>query len=268
MTDTLKLLWDRKSVRSYSDREIDPREKRLILESAIQAPTAGNMTLYTILDITDQSIKDRLAETCDNQPFIAKAKMVLIFCADYRRWLTLFRKYVPSARTPSYGDLFLAQADALIAAQNTVVAAESLGIGSCYVGDITERFEIHRELLKLPQYVVPVGMLCFGYPTPQQEARPKPERFRVEDIVYENGYDTQRAAQMEEMISQRAGGMDAQQLEDWVKRFCARKWDSAFSVEMSRSCQAMVEDWCKEDALLAKKETEEGNQNVSGELQP
>ena len=93
INETLELLFNRKSVRAYESREIQEEEKQAILEAALQAPTAGNMTLYTILDITDQDKKDKLAVTCDNQPFIAKAPMVLIFCADYKRWYDVFCKY-------------------------------------------------------------------------------------------------------------------------------------------------------------------------------
>ena len=241
MNEIIQQLLARKSVRAFENRDIAPAEKRMILEAALQAPTAGNMTLYTILDITDQSIKDRLAVTCDNQPFIAGAKMVLVFCADYRRWYDVFCKYEDTVRVPSYGDLFLAQQDTLIAAQNTVVAAESLGIGSCYIGDIIENFEIHRELLHLPQYVVPVCMLVFGYPTQQQKERPKPVRFAVEDIVHENGYSVEKAGEMERMLLDRG-----QQDGDWIRRFCKRKWNCDFSEEMSRSAREILRSWTGE----------------------
>ena len=190
-------------------------------------------------------MKDRLAVTCDNQPFIARAKMLLIFCADYRRWYDVFCEHVAEVREPALGDMFLAQADAIIAAQNAVMAAESLGIGSCYIGDVTENFEIHRELLKLPRYVVPAAMLVFGYPTEQQRNRTKPRRFTVEDIVHENGYDMKKASRMGDMLMEREE-KTAEDFADWVRRFCARKWNSDFSVEMSRSCKAMTEDWCGE----------------------
>ena len=245
MNKTLELIYARKSMRAYTDREITPEDKRTILEAAVQAPSAGNMNLYTILDITDQTLKDRLAVTCDNQPFIAKAKLVLIFCADYRRWYDLFCEYVDEVRRPDMGDLFLAQADALIAAQNAATAAESLGIGSCYIGDITENFEIHQELLKLPQYVVPTAMLVFGYPTEQQLSREKPGRFAIEDVVHENGYNADKAAAMSRMLMEREG-KNGEEFADWVQRFCKRKWNSDFSVEMSRSCRAITEDWCGE----------------------
>ena len=243
MNEVIKQLHERKSVRVYEDRPVSTEVKQAILEAAIQAPSAGNMALYTILDITDPELKQKLSVSCDNQPFIATAPVVLIFCADYRRWYDVFCSHVEEVRKPSMGDLFLAEADTLIAAQNAVVAAHSLGLGSCYIGDITENFEYHRELLKLPKYVVPAAMLCIGYPTEQQLRRPKPKRHAVGSLVHENGYDMEKSAAMADMLSvqQEKSG---EELADWIRRFCKRKWNSEFSEEMSRSCTEMVNFWC------------------------
>ena len=244
MNEVLQQLHDRKSVRVYEDRPVEPAVKQAILEAAIQAPSAGNMALYTILDITDPEMKQKLAVSCDNQPFIATAPMVLIFCADYRRWYDVFRDHVAEVRKPDMGDLFLAEADTLIAAQNAVVAAHSLGLGSCYIGDITENYEFHKALLGLPQYVVPAAMLCIGYPTQQQLSRPKPPRHAVSDLVHENGYDQEKSANMARML-QKQQGKAGEVFTDWLNRFCNRKWNSEFSREMSRSCTEMVKDWLK-----------------------
>ena len=142
----------------------------------MRAPTAGNLMLYSVLEIDDQVLKDRLAETCDDQPFIAKAPLVLVFVADLQKWMDRFAaagvddlEGVPHGVTPGLGDLMMACCDALIAAQNAVVAAESLGIGSCYIGDIIELGETHAELLGLPRYTFPVTMLCFGHPKARKE---------------------------------------------------------------------------------------------------
>ena len=242
MNEVIRQLHARKSVRVYEDRPIEETEKRAILEAAIQAPSAGNMALYTILDITDGEMKQKLSVSCDNQPFIATAPMVLIFCADYRRWYDTFCQYVEEVRKPDMGDLFLAEADAIIAAQNAVVAAQSFGIGSCYIGDITENFEYHQKLLNLPQYVVPAAMICFGYPTEQQQNREKPARFAVKDMVHENGYCMEKSAAMPRMLRERQE-ISEEELAGWTNRFCKRKWNSEFSQEMSRSCTAMVEAW-------------------------
>lgn len=247
MNEILQSLYSRKSVRAFEDREILPEDKEAILSAALQAPSAGNMTLYTILDITDEKLKKTLSITCDNQPFIAKAPLVLVFCADYNRWYRLFKRHCDEVRNPSCGDLQLASVDAVVAAHNCVVAAQSLGIGSCYIGDITENFERHRELFDLPKHVVPVCMLVFGYPTKQQIQRQKPQRFSVEDIVFENTYDNKKAMDMERMLMHREGKQDMEEFHTWVEKFCARKFNSEFSIEMSRSCKESLCSFCSEE---------------------
>ncbi len=244
MNQTLDLIKNRKSVRIYTEQPISAEDKRTILDAAIQAPSAGNMTMFTILDITDPELKAKLSESCDHQPFIANAPLVLVFCADVKRWMDVFKKYVGEVRNPAEGDLLLAQQDTLIAAQNAAVAAEALGIGTCYIGDIIENFEYHRKLLNLPDYVVPTCMLCFGYPTQQQIDRPKPPRFTIESIVHENGYD-QEKNDMAEMLRARHDFTE-EALTDWVQRFCKRKWNSEFSREMSRSSAEIIKYWTKD----------------------
>ena len=151
MNQTIRELYERKSVRVFEDRRIDPEHRDVILQAACMAPTAGNQQLYTIIDVTDIEKKETLAELCDHQPFIAKADMVLIFCADCQKWYDAFSKAGCQPRKPGLGDLMLAVCDANIAAQNAVTAAWSLGIGSCYIGDIMEHCEEERALLNLPE---------------------------------------------------------------------------------------------------------------------
>lgn len=245
MNEVIQTIMARKSIRAYEPREIEPEQKGAILQAALRAPTAGNMSLYTILDITDQSLKERLSETCDHQPFIGRAPMVLVFCVDYYRWYHCFRRLESEdypVRKPDMGDFLLAFEDVMAAAQTAVLAAESLGIGSCYIGDILENYEIHQELLKLPQYVAPVSMLVFGYPMPGQAKRKQTPRFRLEDMVHENGYCAERADRMYEMIKEREGKAE-EEMEDYLRAFCTRKWNSDFSVEMSRSANRILEAW-------------------------
>ncbi len=232
MNETLRSLYERKSVRAYTSEPVSPEDKRAILEAAAQAPTAGNQQLYTILDITSQEIKERLAVLCDNQPFIAKAPLVLIFLADCRKWYRAFCFGGCAARTPGPGDLLLAASDANIAAQNAVCAAESLGIGSCYIGDIMERKEELSELLALPEWVFPAAMLVFGHPTAQQLERAKPRRCAMEHIVHENGYRDMDEAEIEDMLRYKAG---IRPYADWLRSFCDFKFNSDFSREMNRS---------------------------------
>ena len=242
MNSTITELFERKSVRAFEDRDISEDVKALIIDAAIQAPTAGNQVLYSILDITDQKLKDALAISCDNQPFIAKAPMVLIFLADCRRWLDSYEYALCEARNPGKGDLLLAMEDAIIAAQNAVVAAHSLGIGSCYIGDILENAEQHIELLGLDEYVMPAAMLVFGYPVQQQKDRKKPERFDKRFIVHENSYRRLSKQEHVEMLTQihPESGFD---FDDYITKFCRRKYMSDFSREMSRSAEVYLSNF-------------------------
>ena len=186
MNETLRQIKDRKSMRIFKNKPIVAELKKEILNAALQAPTAGGMMLYSIIDITDEELKKQLSVECDNQAFIEKAPLVCIFLADYQRWYDAFDLENCNPRTPGEGDILLAYTDAIIAAQNTVVAAESLGIGSCYIGDIIENCENIRELLDLPNYVVPAAMLIYGYPVEVQKNRKKPVRFEEQYIINEN----------------------------------------------------------------------------------
>lgn len=240
MNEIIRSLYDRKSVRVFENRPISAECKKEILMSAMEAPTAGNQQLYTILDITDQKLKDKLAVSCDNQPFIAKAPLILIFCADVLKWFDVFKEGGSDPRKPGCGDLFLAVNDALIAAQNAVVAAESMEIGSCYIGDIMEQCELHREMLHLPSYVFPAAMLVFGYPTDQQKNRKKPERCRLEDMVQENVYQRRDGQQLRKMFDKETKNRS---FEEWSQAFCKRKYNSDFSKEMSRSVREYLKDY-------------------------
>ena len=232
MNEIMESLYQRKSMRVYEDREIPEEMKKLILKAASQAPTAGCQQLYTILDITDQKLKEALSESCDHQPFIAKVPMVLVFCADCKKWYDAYLEAGCEPRKPGIGDLMLAVTDTAIAAQNAVVAAESFGIGSCYIGDIMENYEKQRRLLNLPDYVFPAVMLVFGWPTQQQKNRPKPQRCAQEHIVHENTYRSMDDTELREMLSHQYKNST---FEDWCKAFCKRKYNSDFSKEMTRS---------------------------------
>lgn len=243
MNEIIKSLHARKSIRVFTEEEISEEDKNSILYAALQAPSAGCQLLYTILDMTDRKKKEKLAELCDHQLFMAKAKMMLVFCADCRKWLSFYEEAGLKPRSPGAGDLLLAVEDALIATQNAVTAAESLGIGSCYIGDVMENAEEVKTLLQLPRYVYPACLLVFGYPTEQQKERKKPERFRVSDIVCENGYRDKNGQEIREMFAGRTGVRD---YEEWMEAFWKRKYESSFSREMNRSMEVYLKDFLEQ----------------------
>jgi nitroreductase len=260
MNPVIETILKRKSMRVYEKKTISSEVRAELLRATLRAPSAGNMMLYSIIEVTDQHLKNKLVKTCDNQPFIARAPLVWLFLADYQRWVDYFiasgvehlceqRKGI--MRKPEEGDLFLACCDAIIAAQTAVIAAESLELGSCYIGDIMENYEIQRDLFELPKYVFPICLVCFGYPTLQQKKRKQTSRFQEKFILFENQYRRLSQGDFEEMFREEhaqtfqgreelAGARTIGQL------IYTRKFDAEFSKEMSRSVRAILKAWLEE----------------------
>lgn len=250
MNETLQLIARRCSTRVFADGDLSPSERDAIVEAAFRAPTAGNMMLYSIVDVRDPETKGRLAHLCDEQPFIAAAPFVLVFVADYQRWMDLF-EHADVARLQldehrlwsGPGDLMLSCCDALIAAQNAVVAAESLGIGSCYIGDILENGEEVAALLDLPRYTMPVTMLVFGRPATHMEPRPRCS----EHVLHVDRYRRLDEAQLEAESAALERVFAPHGLKPGISTYpqavYERKHASAFMREMNRSVLWWLERW-------------------------
>ncbi len=257
MNPTLELLDRRKSVRAYSDEPVTQEEKDLILKATFRAPTAGNLMLYSIVEVEDQAIRDRLAITCDHQPFIAKSPYVLLFLADYQRWFDYYtycqverhaRELSLPYRTPQEGDMLLACCDALIAAQTAVIAAESIGIGSCYIGDILEHYDIHRQLFNLPPYTLPITLICFGHPRSEGEAANRTTRFPREFIVHKNTYRRFNPEEMETMFQEvkeryYPDGRYPGGAENVGQAYFFRKFVPDYAIELCRSVKEYLKNW-------------------------
>lgn len=250
----------RRSVRAFAKKVISPPIRKELLQATLRAPTAGNLMLYSIIEVSDQKLKDRLAVTCDNQPFIARAPLVWLFLADYQRWFDYFihseveqmcGQKGETMRVPQEGDLFLACCDALIAAQTAVIAAEALGLGSCYIGDIMENYEMHRALFDLPRFVFPICLLCFGYPAPGQLEREMTNRYDQKYILFENQYRRLESQEFNEMYSSQQeqtfhGRQEVLGARNLGQLIYSRKFNADFSKEMTRSVRAILKVWGEE----------------------
>jgi len=260
MNPTLDLIDKRRSTRQYDPSPLTKDEKSAILGAAMRAPTAGAMMLYTIIEVEGQAIKDRLAATCDNQPFIATAPYMLLFLADYQRWMDLYesagcegraRELGINPREPAEGDLILAMMDALIAAQTAVLAAESLGVGSCYIGDIVENWEVHQELFDLPRYTFPAALLCLGKPADKSVKKLVP-RFDRSYIVHQDRYRRFSPDELNDMcLPFGQGSFENREFPNGAQNVVQfnyiRKFTAEFSLEMTRSTRAGFKAWCDGD---------------------
>lgn len=252
--ETLEVLRNRTSLRHYAPTPITKEEEQAIIEGAMRAPTAGNQMLYSMIIIRDQEKKEKLAQSCDHQPFIASAPLVIVFVADHQKWFDYYeqrdvksfcedKEFVFEA--PQESDLLLAIEDTMIAAQNSVIAAESLGIGSCYIGDIMENGEYIKELLHLPQYTMPIGMVVYGH-YPKDHKKIIRKRFDPKFVVFEDSYHRLSKEEINEMFQaedERYNPENTIDAKNFAQQFYARKTGAKFSKEMARSARWWLKQW-------------------------
>lgn len=178
-------LIDRKTIRKYSDREINDALLTELLEAASRTSTTGNMQVYSIIVTRDDNKKELLSPAHFNQPMVKDAPIVLTFCADYNR----FNKWCRQRdAVPGYNNFlsFMTGAiDALLAAQTLCIAAESKGLGICYLGTTIYMAEKIIDILELPEGVVPVTTVTLGWPGEDPE---QVDRLPIEAIVHNETY--------------------------------------------------------------------------------
>ncbi len=177
--ETMRLLIERSSCRSFEDNKIPPEVLDLVLRAGIHAPTGGNLQPFSIIKIEDKAVSEKLGEMC-YQKFIGTAPVNLIFCIDWHRterWAGL--ETAPFSAKDSFRHFWIAFQDAIIAAQNICTAADAMDMGTVYIGTIMEYFDDIRKMLELPDGVFPLVLLCLGYP----KERPSPRKKLAVDII-------------------------------------------------------------------------------------
>jgi nitroreductase len=162
--ETMRLLVERASCRNFADKPIPRDVLDSILDAGIHAATGGNLQPYSIIKIESSETRNKLAEMCA-QSFIVKAPVNLLFCIDWHRlerWAKL--EIAPFTATSSFRHFWISFQDTIISAQNICTAADALGLGSVYIGTIMEFMPEVRDMCGLPKGVLPVVLLCLGYP--------------------------------------------------------------------------------------------------------
>lgn len=246
MNDTVRLIESRFSVRVFRKEPVAEETVAELKRLTLRAPSAGNMQLYSVLEVKDQGKKEKLARICDNQLMIAHAPLVWVFLADNHKWERYFdlsgsdgKTGIPRRRT-GFGDLHLTLQDAIIAAENCALAAEALGLGSCFIGDVIENGEQLVELFCLPPHAIPACLLIMGKPAQKRAGlTPRPD---IHSSVFMT--DSYKEPSLEDLDRQYEGHkayfskmhrIPKGRLENTADYYYDRKYTSAFMEEMNRS---------------------------------
>ncbi|MEI7829081.1 MAG: NADPH-dependent oxidoreductase [Prolixibacteraceae bacterium] len=160
----LETLLQHRTIRKYTNEDITDELLNKILEAGCRASTTGNMQVYSIVMNRDPAMKKHLAGCHFNQPMVEMAPVVLTFCADFNRFNLWCKQNHARPGYDNFLSFFTAAIDALLVAQNVCVAAESVGLGICYLGTTTYLAGKIIDILQLPKGVVPVTTVTIGWP--------------------------------------------------------------------------------------------------------
>lgn len=200
------LLEGRKSVRKYSDRAVDESLLKDMIDVASRASTTGNMQLYSVVITRDEKKKEALAPAHFNQPVFKAAPVVLTFCADFNRFNRWCKQRDAEPGYDNFLSFTTAAIDAIIFAQTLCVAAESRGLGVCYLGTTTYNAAKIVEELKLPRGVVPVTTVTLGWP---DDDSPRVDRLPVDSIIHTEEYSDYSSEDIDAIYAEKEAREDS-----------------------------------------------------------
>ncbi|MGA8171840.1 MAG: NADPH-dependent oxidoreductase [Methylocystis sp.] len=173
--ETLDLILAHRSHRAFLPQKLPEGALETIVAAAQSASTSSNLQVWSVVAVEDQERKNRLADLAGGQKHIRDCAVFLVWLSDLARLDHLAKLNGREAGALPYVELFLTGVvDAGLAAQNAVVALESLGLGSVYIGAMRNHPEVVAKELNLPPNVFGVFGMAIGIPDPAAETGVKP----------------------------------------------------------------------------------------------
>jgi nitroreductase len=189
-----------RSIRSYKSDPVPEEILNDCLETGIRASSSGNMESYSIIVTRERALRERLYKPHYEQSMVLEAPLLLTFCADFHR----MRLWLKQSDAPDNFDNFMgfmvAAIDAVLVAQNIALAAESYGLGICYMGTTLASCREIGRILKVPRGVVPVTSFSMGYPN---EDPPLRDRLPLDGLVHRETYRDYDRARIEDVYRER-----------------------------------------------------------------
>jgi FMN reductase (NADPH) len=215
MNEVIETILNHRSLRHFEDKPLTEEQIKTIVSCAQSASTSSFIQAYSIIGVKDKEKKKRLAEIAGGQEYVEKNGHFFVFCADlYRHTLIGEMEQINiSSSIESTEKFMVALIDASLAAQNAAIAAESLGLGICYIGGIRNNLEEVKKLLRIPDRIIPLFGMAVGIPVKMTDKKP---RLPFEHVYHEEEYEqskevyTSQLQKYDELISsyyeERTGG--------------------------------------------------------------
>jgi len=208
MDQIFDILLNRRTIRNYSDKDIDDSLLKKILAAGLRTSTTGNMQVYSIIVTRDREKKKELLPLHFNQKMVTEAPVLLTFCADFNRFSKWCRLRKAEPGYDNFLSFMTAAIDALLVAQTVCIAAEASGLGICYLGTTTYMAHKIIEVLKLPRGVVPVTTITLGWPA---DIPDQVDRLPLEAVIHRETYHDYSAEDIERIYSEKEQRADSQQ---------------------------------------------------------
>jgi nitroreductase len=194
----LDILLKHRTIRKYTEETVSDALLDRIMDAGCRASTTGNMQVYSIVVSRDPGMKKKLAGCHFNQPMVENAPVVLTFCADFNRFNLWCRQRNAEPGYDNFLSFFTAAIDALLVAQNVCIAAESEGLGICYLGTTTYLAGKIIDVLGLPVGVVPVTTVTIGWPGENPDLT---DRLSLDAVVHRETYRNYTAEDITRMYA-------------------------------------------------------------------
>jgi nitroreductase len=202
------IMMKRRSVRQFKDQPIPEDVITRFMDVVNNAPSGGNMQPLSVILVQDKAARKELAQIIGGQPWVKNAPLSMIFCLDFhriKRWAALMdTEFKGEKALPHF---LIAYADLMCAAQNVVVLAESLGLGSVYIGTIQNNPDEARACFSMPDGVLPMMLLCVGYPKSVPKTIPKLGR---DVITHREKYQALEDEELKRAFEDKYGEMETQ----------------------------------------------------------
>jgi nitroreductase len=223
-TEVLRLQLARRSVRRFGARDVTEAELAALVAAAQSAPTSSNLQAWSVIAVRDPERKARLAALAAGQEFVAQAPLFLVWIADLGRARRLAARHGTDVAAADYLETtIIGFVDTALAAQNAVLAAQSFGLGSVFVGALRNHPEEVAAELDLPPHAVAAFGLAIGEPDPAEEADIKP-RLPLGAVLHRERYDAAGADAHITVYDERLSAYNARfgLTGDWTTRVLAR----------------------------------------------
>jgi FMN reductase (NADPH) len=246
MNKVIETIQNHRSLRHFEDKPLTEEQIKTIVTCAQAAATSSFIQAYSIIGVKDKEKKKKLAVIAGNQEYVEKNGHFFVFCADlYRHSIIGENEQINVAPSIESTEKFMvALIDASLAAQNAAIAAESMGLGICYIGGIRNNLDEVKKILKTPERVIPLFGLAVGVPITLTEKKP---RLPYEHVYHEDEYEQDTGVYVSQL--QQYDQVISTYYEERTEGKRTDRWTEQMAIMLDRKSRMYMKEFVQKNKL-------------------